>query len=227
VNKKCEQLCLEKKDWSESIGFFKKAIKEEPEIYYLYSNLGYVYDAVLNDDENCVKYYKKAYQLDSTIFRVAINYNFALIQNGEFKASKQLMESKNFKSVLSKNIKIYDLYSSFYYHYFKKDYNKAQELLNQSLKGELLFDKINILAQQGKKDEVYKLLKNHPEMTTTDKAFIFASLKERDSMYFYLNKKDIISLQVNSRFEFDPYRKEERYKDFLKMNYLPITHWNE
>ena len=32
---------------------------------------------------------------------------------------------------------------------------------------------------------------------------------------------------VNSRREFDPYRKEERYKDFLKRNYLPITHWNE
>ena len=31
----------------------------------------------------------------------------------------------------------------------------------------------------------------------------------------------------NSRREFDPYRKEERYKELLRKNYLPITHWNE
>ena len=46
-------------------------------------------------------------------------------------------------------------------------------------------------------------------------------------MYHYLNKEDIDYTFVNSRFEFDPYRKEERYKAFLKKHYLPLTHWNE
>jgi len=48
-------------------------------------------------------------------------------------------------------------------------------------------------------------------------------------MYHYLEKMDgdDIIKGPNSRFEFDPYRKEERYKALLRKNYLPITHWNE
>jgi len=48
-------------------------------------------------------------------------------------------------------------------------------------------------------------------------------------MYYYLNKRNhIIGIRgPNSQREFDPYRKEERYKAFLRKNYLPITHWNE
>jgi hypothetical protein len=63
------------------------------------------------------------------------------------------------------------------------------------------------------------------------KAQVYAILKERDSMYYYLGKLDNFywsrPRSVNSRREFDPYRKEERYKAFLKKNYIPLTHWNE
>jgi len=41
-------------------------------------------------------------------------------------------------------------------------------------------------------------------------------------MYSYLFKDDINSELINSRFEFDPYRKEERYKTFMKKNNLPL-----
>jgi hypothetical protein len=62
-----------------------------------------------------------------------------------------------------------------------------------------------------------------------EKAIVFAILKERDSMYYYINKeKDIDNiLKINGFIEIDPYRKEERYKAFLRKNYLPITHWNK
>ena len=62
-----------------------------------------------------------------------------------------------------------------------------------------------------------------------EKALIFAILNERDSMYYYLDKeKNIILINLfNSRKEVDPYRKEEKYKEYLKNNYLPVTHWNE
>ena len=48
-------------------------------------------------------------------------------------------------------------------------------------------------------------------------------------MYYYLDKeKNIILINLfNSRKEVDPYRKEEKYKEYLKNNYLPVTHWNE
>ena len=49
-------------------------------------------------------------------------------------------------------------------------------------------------------------------------------------MYYYLEKDnyDVSGMKYpNSRREFDPYRKEERFKALLKKNYLPLTHWNE
>ncbi len=227
INKKCEIICLEKKDRTEAIKFYQKAIKEDPMNSFLYKQLGSAYDAILNDDKNAVKYYKKAYQLDSTNISIAINYNFMLIESGNFNDAKILMESKNYKSLIAKNTEFYKIYNSYYYYYFKKDYNKAQEILSGTLKKEFYFDKISILAHMGKVDEVYKLLEDYDVMDITNKAFIFAILKEKDSMYYYLNKEDIDYIWVNGRFEFDPYRKEERYKAFLKKNYLPITHWNK
>ena len=57
------------------------------------------------------------------------------------------------------------------------------------------------------------------------RAILYAVLKDRDSMYFYLenikgNYKWVRI--VNSRSEFDPYRKEERFNAFLRENYLPV-----
>ena len=56
-----------------------------------------------------------------------------------------------------------------------------------------------------------------------------SSLKEKDSMYRYLEKLRPIEKfhVINGGKEFDPYRKEERFKALLKKHYLPITHWNE
>ena len=78
-----------------------------------------------------------------------------------------------------------------------------------------------VYSQLGNKKEVFKIFKNQ-SANSNDKAFGFAILKERDSMYSYLFKDDINSELINSRFEFDPYRKEERYKTFMKKNNLPL-----
>ncbi len=60
------------------------------------------------------------------------------------------------------------------------------------------------------------------------KALGLLFLEERDSLYYYLKNDDNVnSNTVNSRREFDPYLKEERYKALLRKHYLPITHWNE
>jgi len=73
----------------------------------------------------------------------------------------------------------------------------------------------------GDKNKLYELFNNEKPNPTT-KAFGFANLKERDSMYVYMNKDGVNAPQINSRREFDPYRKEPRYIEFLKKNYLPI-----
>jgi len=79
-------------------------------------------------------------------------------------------------------------------------------------------------------------LHNRPDRI---KARIFANLKMKDSMYYYIDKyisnnnsadrvlNPIIRIQqlmsINSRFEFDPYRNEPRYKAILKANYFPVS----
>ncbi len=85
-----------------------------------------------------------------------------------------------------------------------------------------------VLAQKGDVKGVREILNKHT-LNFFEKALIFAILNERDSMYYYLDKeKNIILINLfNSRKEVDPYRKEEKYKEYLKNNYLPVTHWNE
>ncbi len=230
INKKCEIISLKKKDWTEAIRFYQKAIEEDPDYSFLYGELAFYYNVVLNDDENRVKYRKKAYQLDSTKFLTAAGLYFSLVENEKFTEAARLMETKNYKSIVKERGKLFELHGSVCYYYFKKDYKKAQEILAKTLKNELYFDKIIVLAQLGKKNDVYQLLKDHNDMTNSRKAFIFALLKDKDSMYHYLDRINSVYIDskwINGRTELDPYRKEKRYKAFLKKNYLPITHWNE
>ena len=85
-----------------------------------------------------------------------------------------------------------------------------------------------LYASQGKLVDTYAII-NKGVLANFEKARVFAILKERDSMYYYINKeKDIYKIRYfNSYFEVDPYRKEERFKALLKKHYLPLTHWNE
>jgi len=59
------------------------------------------------------------------------------------------------------------------------------------------------------------------------KALVHAILKERDSMYYYLDKlKYAYNTNIavpNSMNEFDPYRNEERFKSLLKEFYMPTS----
>ena len=89
-------------------------------------------------------------------------------------------------------------------------------------------DQAVLYAQQNKLKETYQIL-NKGVLANFEKARVFAILRERDSMYYYINKeKDIYKIRnFNSYFEVDPYRKEERFKTLLKKHYLPLTHWNE
>ncbi|MCK5638442.1 MAG: tetratricopeptide repeat protein, partial [Flavobacteriaceae bacterium] len=230
INKKCEIVSLKKKDWTEAIRFYQKAIEEDPDYSFLYGELAFYYNVVLNDDKNRVKCRKKAYELDSTKFLTAAGLYFSLIENEKFNEAERLVETKNYKSIVKERGKLFELHGSFCYYYFKKDYKKAQEILAKTLKNELYFDKMLVLAQLGKKNDVYQLLIDHNDMVNSRKAFIFALLKDKDSMYHYLNRISSVYIDskwINGRTELDPYRKEERYKAFLKKNYLPITHWNE
>jgi TolB-like protein/tetratricopeptide (TPR) repeat protein len=214
---------LQNKDWSEAIHVFENAIKENPNESFLYRELGYAYDEILNDDDSWVTYSKMAYQMDSTNTINANAYYNSLIENGNFREAINFLQSENYKALLSEKM---ELESLFYYNYHRENYKKAEELLKNELFSEAYFEKLITQAQLGKINDVKKVFEDQ-EISNTDKAFLYAIFKERDSMYHYLKQEDIKFRFVNSRVEFDPYRKEEQYIAFLKRNYLPVTHWNE
>jgi len=213
------------KDWSKSIIFFKNKIVKDPKNPILYNLLGRSYDEILNDDINFLKYLKIAYELDSTNFSNAYFYFDALVESKNFDKAKILFDSKNFKSLFNEKQKLSALW---YLYYYQGNYMKSQEFMSDSLIKNVHISLIYTFAQLGDKMAVDSLLSKNPGYFF-EKSFVYAILKEKDSMYHYMNRMNGFFLMkgLNSRGEFDPYRKEERYKAFLRENYLPITHWNE
>ncbi len=226
IYKKAELISLEKKDWKEAIKYYKEEIKKDPQNSVIYEYLGTAYDVILNDDENYIKYTKQAFDIDSTLLSNAYSYCGALIEGKRFVEAKKLMETENFKSLLSNSGELNRL---LYYNYHKGDYDTATEILKDSLMTDRYAMKALTLAQQGKRKEVREILDKKDILSDLSKSLVFAILENRDSMYYYINKEEDIDNRnaFNSRREVDPYRKEARYIAYLKKNYLPITHWNE
>jgi TolB-like protein/Tfp pilus assembly protein PilF len=222
------------KDWMEAIRFYEERIEKDPNNSLIYKQLGLAYDEILNDDINAIKYVKKAYKIDSTNSSIAELYSDFLIEGEKFAEAHKLMQSKNFKTVINKKQQLIQLW---YYYYHQENYKKALEVLKDSLLAYDHHSNLLTYAQLGDKKRVDSLLYNTDYdysrfgYTRYGNAFIYAVLKEKESMYHYLEELFIDDLNAirgpNGRREFDPYRKEERYKALLRKHYLPITHWNE
>ena len=137
------------------------------------------------------------------------------------------MESEHYKSQYNRRKQLHSLWN-YYFHQgntekiieisadttFNRDYN-VQSLTYAHLGDRKKVDSINTKYPWG--------------VRATDwygrRAILHAVLKDRDSMYFYLNCLRWIygARDANGRPEFDPYRNEERYKAFLRKNYLPVS----
>lgn len=215
----------EMKDWTKAISYCEEEIEKDPENAVLYEMLGIFYDGIMNDDENYIKYTKKAYEIDSTESYLAGSYSGALIEGKRFEEAKKIMNSENYKSIRATSDELGQLAQ---YHYHREEYDLALEVL----KDPLLDFRYNAyralsLAQIGDVDGVKRLLNKKSVISDVNKTFVFAVLKNRDSMYFYMDKVEVRgAISINSRREVDPYRKEQRYIEFLEKNYMPLTHWN-
>jgi TolB-like protein/Tfp pilus assembly protein PilF len=222
---KIDKYAEEKKDWTQAMTYCEKEIEKDPKNAVLYNHLGWLYDCIMNDDENYIKYTKKAYELDSTESVIAQAYVGALIEGKRFEEAKRVMNSENYKSIRATSDELGQLAQ---YHYHKEEYDLALEVLEDPLM-ENYFENYRALslAQIGDVDGVRRLLNKKDVIDTSDKAFVFAILKNRDSMYYYMDKEQRNKERINSRREVDPYRKEQRYIEFLEKNYMPVTHWNK
>ncbi|PTM08659.1 MAG: hypothetical protein DA407_07545 [Bacteroidetes bacterium] len=205
-------------DYNKSIEVFNDAISKYPLNADLLIRIAIFYDCYLNDDINNVNYYKKAIDVDSTTNYIITGYYNALLENKQFKEAKEFGQSSIYLDTATKEQK---LQQQFMYYYHQNKNNEALEILKDSVFANDINSKLWLYSQMGNKEKIYEILKAN-KANTTQKAYAFANLKERDSLYYYLNKDDVNALNVNSRREFDRYRKEPRYIEFMKKNYLPI-----
>ena len=215
IKARAKKVSMEKKDWNFAIDFYHKEIKKDPLNAELHRLLAEAYDEILNDAPNFLKYAEKALKLDSVAYIFKRSYGFALLKNKKYEDVQN-----HIKSNLSK-------YALITLYYFEGKYDKAEPIMDE-YPFAINAGQAKLYASQGKLEDTYAII-NKGVLANYEKARVFAILKERDSMYYYINKeKDIYKIRYfNSYFEVDPYRKEERFKALLRKHYLPLTHWNE
>lgn len=215
IKARAKKVSLEKKDWNFAIDFYHKEIKKDPLNAELHRLLAEAYDEILNDAPNFLKYADKALKLDTVAYVFKRSYGFALAKNKEYEDCLN-----HIKFNLSK-------FALFTLYYFEGKYDKAEPIMDE-YPFAINDGQAILYASQGKLENTYAII-NKGVLANYEKARVFAILKERDSMYHYINKeKDIYKIRYfNSYFEVDPYRKEERFKALLRKHYLPLTHWNK
>lgn len=204
--------------YSKAIEVYEANIQNEPNTGSAYHFLGAFYDNYMNDDINAIKYMKLALEADSTNGSRYFNYNNMLCEAKQFDKARDFMATNGFQ----KRTNAYQKgLSSFVYYYHQEKYDEVKEIVKDTVLANNDHYKILLYSQLGDKQKVYELL-NNDGIATEDKAFAFGILKERDSMYRYLNMENINAGWINSRREFDPYRKEPPFIAFMKKNHLPL-----
>ena len=164
-----------------------------------------------------LEYAKRAYNLDAENVQIAGHYFLALLMNKMFDQAKELLNNSKFIDKLSDD-KINNLF--FNYHYYQENYEKALKYYDKLKNKNFEFEAL-IFAKLEDSVQTYRILNNHV-FGNCQKARVFAVLKQKDSMYFYLNKLvPLDCLNINDKQEFDPYRNEPEFKAFLRKNYFP------
>jgi TolB-like protein/AraC-like DNA-binding protein/predicted Zn-dependent protease len=201
----------------------KSRIEAHPDKALYYLMLADEYEGIWKDDEKSLENIKKAYDLDS---KYMIGYINLLIKTERYEEASVLMKSDQFKSNFEKKIRLNILW---WYYYRQKKYTKALDVLKDSLYANEYSKHAYTFAQMGNRKKVDSMNKRYPWGRGVlywhkNKAIIHAALKDRDSMYFYLER--VYGPQriqnISCRIEFDPYRHEDRFKAFLRKNYLPV-----
>ena len=173
---KAKKLSLDKKDWTEAINFYQEVIKKHPHSAEIHRLLAECYDEILYDAPNFLKYAKKAFELDSVEYIFKRTIGFALVRNKKFEAHLDFLKRyrNNAKAPL------------FTHNYFERNFKEARIYLGMYFVDSYI-SQANMFAQQNKVKEAYEII-NKGVLANYEKARVFAILKERDSMYYYINK---------------------------------------
>lgn len=210
------------KDQTESLNYWKKFLEKYPDDVWLLKKVADEYLTILHDYEKSAEYYKKAYELAPKNYGLSRLYFYSLLYVKKFDEAKKLLNDSKFMEVFNGDR---HKYIYFDYHYYRGEYKKALTYLEKHDKNNQYYlNKGAIHAYLGDTEIVRDILDNHAPRYY-QKSMYFAIQKNRDSMYYYLNKisKPSSAMNINQYPEFDMYRNEPRFKEYLKKHYLPIT----
>ena len=210
---------LQNKDFTETINGMLEAVKLAPNDADLHLLLAGYYNDILNDDVNCLKHCKIAYELDS-MNPYRRRYFRCLLENKKLTEAHEILMDTNYMNTFTSNDKHINWAE---YYDSKGDFAEAFKYIDSTNTWFKYSFEVTILAQMGDIEGVNAIFKEH-EMRYSDKARVYAILKEKDSMYYYLNKITSIfrALELNGENEFNPYRNEPKFKAYLKKHYLPV-----
>ena len=210
------------KSWESAFSYLHAKLKSEPKNPFYHYYIAYLYEAVIYDKNKAIFYMKKASELDPKYLSMYITI---LVFNDFYKEADAIMQSEAFKKQSEyKKALIY-----FRYYYYKRDFNKAYDIINENPELISDYDQIVTYAQLGytkKMDSINKICYLHGDHRFQIKAQVHAILKQPDSMYYYLNKAKYAFygtpyFYINEK-DFDPYRNDTRFKALLKEYYIPF-----
>lgn len=221
-----------KKDLSELIYSYEGALMNDPENAHYLQALSDCYMGIMVDREKSLQYAKRVSDVDpsnSIFIREKLTH---LLFNKQFEEASKIVNDSSVMGrfgSFQKRVMLCDFY------YFQKKYNMAAPILEQlkeiNLRG-YYSNKAWYAALRGDAKTTYQLF-NSADFDPDDfeKTSIFMNLKERDSVFHYLNKLSKIAkmdlriyrlMQINGSYEADPYRMDPRYQEIMERNYFPL-----
>ncbi len=165
---------------------------------------------------------KIAYSLDPLSFATATSYFTALTYNEEFDEARKVLKAMKQMSMNKNDFIIDRSYMRLYLA--MNEYKKAIPHINKIIPNESSYTRLlgYSYAKIGDTLNAYKIidtlkLKDKTRLKNHRIAVIFAALKERDSMYYYLDPKRNLTKRFNSNRinYFDVYKTDSRYEDLL------------
>lgn len=207
------------RDWQKAEDVLLTAKSNLNNSDHYYAKLSHYYDVIMNNDSLHYEYAKRAFQLDSLKSFNASIYAFATMEYLRIDEANSFLESDTFYSLIPKNL--HEQYHGIL-NYFAGNYQYLSSLIEEEDAFRNQYDiRLFTYAQMNNQEEVYKIYEER-KISNTYKAQVHAILKNRDSMYHYLEQSDIDMRYVNGRIEFDPYRNDKQYKDLLKKYVIPV-----
>lgn len=207
------------KDLTQVIVAYKKYIEQFPEDAELHSNVGHNYVRLLNDPINALKHVEKSYHLNPKNSYNAGLYVVLLLREGNIDMAKVILQDQIEKGVLNKirRDNISGLIAM-----REGRYAEAYEIY-ENPQFENTYNRMLFYYKVGDSVKYYNIFRNWSPHLDRVKAAKFALTKNRDSMYYYLNKsKGYGDLGLaNGHWVFDPYKNEPRFKAILKKFYFP------